>query len=104
MMKTLDFCLKFRVLERASWDSRIITNMEKKSDWYTDSTKLWWGPKIIEPQFVMNAWREVKSEKTCESSAIISCYHQLEILIESVFLSHIIRVVLTQSDVIRPNF
>ena len=33
-MKTPDFCLKFRVFERASWDLLINTNMAKKSDWY----------------------------------------------------------------------
>ena len=43
-------------------------------------------------------------DKTCESSAIISCYYQLEILIGSVFLSHIIRVVLMYNGVLRPNF
>ena len=85
-MKTPDFCLKFRVFELASWDSRIITNMENKSDWYAAVRSYDEALHKIEPQFAMNAWREVKCMwKTCESSTLILCYHQLEILIESVF-------------------
>ena len=60
MMKTPDFFLKFRVFERASWDSRIITNMEKKSDWYAAVRSYDEALHKIAPQFVMNAAREVK--------------------------------------------
>ena len=37
MMKTPDFCLKFRVFERASFGTHVSTqNMAKKNHWYAE--------------------------------------------------------------------
>ena len=76
-MKTPDFCLKFRVFEWASWDSRLNTKYSEEESLvrrsaYMDealftksSHNLLWVPE--------EKWNVC--EKTCEHSAIISCYY-----------------------------
>ena len=76
-MKMPDFCLKFRVFEWASWDSHLNQNIAKKNHWYA-AQRIW-----IESLSQNRATicyeclkrSEMYVKKTCEHSAIISCYY-----------------------------
>ena len=100
-MKTPDFCLNFRVFERASC---LNTKYGKEESLVRRTAYIKWGPSQNRATNLLWVPEEKWNvcEKTCEHSAIISCYFQQEILIESVFLSHIIHVVYTPSEVLRP--
>ena len=106
MMKTPDFCLKFRVFEQASLGTHVSTqNMEKKNHWYAEQRILIESLSQNRATICYECLKrsEMYVKKTCELSAIISCYYQQEILIESVFLIHIKRVVYTPGQMLRPR-